>query len=210
VLQNKLTSFSITVLPRNALVIISSKFGSLHCQSLLQRLATEGRPDISILDAAFVVSSSQRSKIGTSTLLLSGPTEALEDANTHLQLCSGSVRLISGGLGQASKVEMVNQLLTALHTAAAAEAMGLAAKAGLNTQVTFDIISNAAGSSSAFESRVPHMLSGDWKSHQTSWQSTLNSLVRLQAHLHSISTSNTCQCRNVPAQRHAKSTFPCH
>ncbi|KAG8419426.1 hypothetical protein J3458_004292 [Metarhizium acridum] len=70
---------------------------------------------------------------------------------------------------------MVNQLLTGLHAAAAAEAMGLAAKAGQNTQVTFDIISNAAGTSSAFETRVPHMLSGDWKS-QATWQPTLNSL----------------------------------
>ncbi|EHK96582.1 putative Uncharacterized oxidoreductase ygbJ [Glarea lozoyensis 74030] len=57
---------------------------------------------------------------------------------------------------------MVNQLLAGTHIAAAAEAMGLAATMGLNTQQVFDIITGAAGNSWMFENRVPHMLKNDW------------------------------------------------
>lgn len=56
---------------------------------------------------------------------------------------------------------MINQLLAGIHIAAAGEAMGLAAKAGLNTRQVYDIILTAAGSSWMFENRVPHMLVND-------------------------------------------------
>ena len=46
-----------------------------------------------------------------------------------------------------SKVKPVNDLLFGIHLATAAEAMVLGARAGLNTRILFDIISNAAGSS---------------------------------------------------------------
>jgi 3-hydroxyisobutyrate dehydrogenase-like beta-hydroxyacid dehydrogenase len=49
--------------------------------------------------------------------------------------------------------------------ATAAEAMGLAAKMGLNTRTVFDVIKNAAGNSWMFENRVPHMLENDWTPH---------------------------------------------
>jgi 3-hydroxyisobutyrate dehydrogenase-like beta-hydroxyacid dehydrogenase len=75
---------------------------------------------------------------------------------------SEKLYIIPGGIGAASNVKMVNQLLAGVHIAAAAEAMGLAAKMGLNTRQVYDIITNAAGSSLIFENRVPHMLENDW------------------------------------------------
>lgn len=76
-----------------------------------------------------------------------------------------SLYVIPGGLGAASKVKTVNQLLVGTHIAAAAEAMGLAARLGLDTREVYEIIVNAAGNSWAFENRVPHMLEGDWTPH---------------------------------------------
>ncbi|MCO5612204.1 hypothetical protein L7F22_066466 [Adiantum nelumboides] len=67
--------------------------------------------------------------------------------------------LLKGELGAASKVQMVEKLLLGIHIAAAAEAMALGASAGLNTWDLYEIIINAAGSSRAFETRVPQMLS---------------------------------------------------
>ena len=49
-----------------------------------------------------------------------------------------------------------------VHTAAAAEAIGLATKAGLAPRDVFDIIKNAAGSSFSFKDCVPQMLNEDW------------------------------------------------
>lgn len=73
-----------------------------------------------------------------------------------------TLHVIEGGEGTASKIKMVNQLLVGIHIAVAAEAMGLAAKAGLDTREVYNIITNAVGNSWAFENRVPHMLEGDW------------------------------------------------
>lgn len=55
------------------------------------------------------------------------------------------------------KVEMINQLLMGIHTAVAAEAMGLASTIGLDTRQVYDIIIAAAGNSRMFEDRVPRM-----------------------------------------------------
>ncbi|TKA81508.1 hypothetical protein B0A49_00560, partial [Cryomyces minteri] len=69
---------------------------------------------------------------------------------------------VPGVMGAASNVKMVNQLLAGVHVAAAAEAMGLAVRMGLNTRTVYQIITNAAGNSYMFENRVPHMLENDW------------------------------------------------
>jgi 3-hydroxyisobutyrate dehydrogenase-like beta-hydroxyacid dehydrogenase len=74
---------------------------------------------------------------------------------------SEQLYIIPGGIGAASSVKMINQLLAGTHIAAAAEAMGLAAKAGLNTRQVYDIIVTAAGNSWMFKDRVPHMLDND-------------------------------------------------
>lgn len=70
--------------------------------------------------------------------------------------------VIPGGIGAASNVKMVNQLLAGVHIAAASEAMGLAVQMGLNTRRVYDIIVNSTGNSWMFQDRVPHMLDNDW------------------------------------------------
>lgn len=104
----------------------------------------------------------QRAAAGTLTLMASGAPEALERADQLLRHMSEKLYIITGSAGSGSKMKMVNQLLVGSHIAASAEAMALAVKAGLNTREVYDIIINAAGSSWAFQNRVPHMLDGDW------------------------------------------------
>lgn len=99
---------------------------------------------------------------GTLTIFAAGSPEALKKADGVLRDMSQNLYVIEGGAGAASKVKMVNQLLVGTHIAAAAEAIGLATKAGLDTREVFEIIKNAAGGSWAFENRVPHMLDQDW------------------------------------------------
>ena len=72
---------------------------------------------------------------------------------------------IAGGVGAASSVKLINQLLAGVHIVAAAEAMAFGAKLGLNTADLYEIIKNAAGGSWMFENRVPAMLNGDWTPH---------------------------------------------
>jgi len=65
---------------------------------------------------------------------------------------------VQGGVGAASSVKLINQLLAGVHIVAAAEAMAFGAKLGLDTRSLFEIISNAAGGSWMFKNRVPAML----------------------------------------------------
>lgn len=72
---------------------------------------------------------------------------------------------MEGGVGAASSVKLINQLLAGVHIAAAAEAMAFGAKLGLDTQSLYEIIKNAAGGSWMFENRVPAMLAADQTPH---------------------------------------------
>lgn len=72
---------------------------------------------------------------------------------------------IDGGVGAASSVKLINQLLAGVHIAAAAEAMAFGAKLELDTKLLYEIIKTAAGGSWMFENRVPAMLNADWTPH---------------------------------------------
>ncbi|KAH6995919.1 hypothetical protein BKA56DRAFT_650710 [Ilyonectria sp. MPI-CAGE-AT-0026] len=130
-------------------------------ETLQTRFTQAGRSDILVVDCP-VSGGTKRAADGTLSIFASGTADALAKADEILHDMSQNLYIIPGGLGAASKVKMVNQLLVGTHIAAAAEAMGLATKAGLDTREVYKIITNAAGSSWAFENRVPHMLDGDW------------------------------------------------
>lgn len=125
-----------------------------------------------------IIASSVLAEGSASTVFVSGSGEAIKSTKHFMHTLSDKLYVIPGQLGQASKAQLVYQLLLGLHIATAAEAMALAARAGLNTKATFDIISNAAGSSSAFKTRVPQMLAGSWTP-QLSLEFTLHQMVGL-------------------------------
>ncbi|KAJ4171938.1 hypothetical protein NW754_007534 [Fusarium falciforme] len=148
-------------LPTGAIILICSTIPPTFYDSITTRLSEAGRPDVLLVDCP-VSGGTKRAAGGTLTIFASGSPESLKRSDQLLQSMSETLCTIEGGIGAASKIKMVNQLLVGIHIAVAAEAMGLAAKAGLNTREVYKIITTAAGNSWAFENRVPHMLDGDW------------------------------------------------
>jgi L-threonate 2-dehydrogenase len=67
-----------------------------------------------------------------------------------------------GVFGNGSKVKYIANLLVAIHTAAAAEAMVLAQRAGLDLQAVYDLVTIGAGTSRIFEVRGPSMVAGEY------------------------------------------------
>ena len=65
--------------------------------------------------------------------------------------------LYFGPFGAASKVKLVNNLLVAVHIAAAAEAMALGLKAGVDVDLMIKAIANGSGGSTQFGIRAPWM-----------------------------------------------------
>jgi 3-hydroxyisobutyrate dehydrogenase-like beta-hydroxyacid dehydrogenase len=67
-----------------------------------------------------------------------------------------------GAFGNGSKMKYVANLLVAIHNVAAAEAMVLARKAGLDPAQTLAVIGDGAGSSRMFQVRGPMMVRDDY------------------------------------------------
>lgn len=67
-----------------------------------------------------------------------------------------------GAFGQGSKLKFVANLLVAIHNVAAAEALVLAMKAGLDPAVVVKLVGGGAGGSKVFELRGPMMAAGDY------------------------------------------------
>jgi len=67
-----------------------------------------------------------------------------------------------GRAGQAMMLKLVANLLVGVHSAAAAEALAMARRAGLDMDVAFDVLASGAGSSRMLEVRGPMMLRDDF------------------------------------------------
>ena len=67
-----------------------------------------------------------------------------------------------GAFGAGSKMKFVANLLVAVHNVAAAEAIVLAMKAGLDPTMVVKVIGDGAGSSRMFQVRGPMMAAGDY------------------------------------------------
>ena len=68
-----------------------------------------------------------------------------------------------GPFGDGSKVKFVANLLVAIHNVAAAEALVLAMKAGLDAGTVLRLITEGAGSSRVLQLRGPMMVKGDYR-----------------------------------------------
>ncbi|MPZ86872.1 MAG: NAD-binding protein [Nitriliruptorales bacterium] len=68
-----------------------------------------------------------------------------------------------GPFGTGSKMKYLANLLVAIHNVAAAEAMVLGMKAGLDPAQVYEVISSGAGTSRMFEVRGPQMVKGEYE-----------------------------------------------
>ncbi|RDW64415.1 uncharacterized protein DSM5745_09826 [Aspergillus mulundensis] len=130
---------AIDALPRDATVVLCSTVPPTYYDSLPSRIASIGRPDVAVVDAP-VSGGTLRAANGTLSIFAAGLSDALARAASLLNDMSGRLYINSGGLGAASKIKMVNQLLVGTHIAAASEAIAFATRAGLDTREVFDII----------------------------------------------------------------------
>jgi len=73
-----------------------------------------------------------------------------------------SANFYVGPFGNGSKMKFVANLLVAIHNVAAAEAMVLAMKAGLDPAQVLKVVAGGAGGSRMFQVRGPMMVNGDY------------------------------------------------
>ncbi len=99
---------------------------------------------------------------GEMTMMTAGRPEAYAKAGGILKAMAANVYTLGDRAGNGSKVKIINQLLAGVHIAAAAEAMALGLREGVDAAALYEVITHSAGNSWMFENRMAHVLAGDY------------------------------------------------
>jgi len=103
-----------------------------------------------------------RAASGEMTVMGAARGPAWTIAEPFLHAMAAKVYRLGDRAGNGSKVKIINQLLAGVHIAAAAEAMALGLREGVDAAALYDVITHSAGNSWMFENRMAHVLSGDY------------------------------------------------
>jgi 3-hydroxyisobutyrate dehydrogenase len=126
--------------------------------ALEARLAAQG---ILYIDAP-ISGGAAKAASGQMTMMTSGSPQAYAVAGAALDAMAAKVYKLGDKAGAGSKVKIINQLLAGVHIAAAAEAMALGLREGVDPASLYDVITHSAGNSWMFENRMAHVLAGDY------------------------------------------------
>jgi putative dehydrogenase len=138
--------------------MVSSTISSADASDIAISLEQYG---LLMLDAP-VSGGAIKAAAGDMTVMASGSDAAFAQLAPVLQAVAGKVYRIGNDIGLGSTVKIVHQLLAGVHIAVAAEAMALAARAGIPLDTMYDVVTHAAGNSWMFENRMRHVLDGDY------------------------------------------------
>ena len=99
---------------------------------------------------------------GEMTMMTAGKPAAYARCGKALDAMAAKVYRLGDQAGNGSKVKIINQLLAGVHIAAAAEAMALGLREGVNADALYEVITHSAGNSWMFENRMAHVLKADY------------------------------------------------
>jgi 3-hydroxyisobutyrate dehydrogenase len=139
------------------IVLCMSTIDPLAAKRMHGVLAGRG---IAMIDAP-VSGGVPRAHSGELSAIVGGDKETVEACRPALAAMAANI-FHMGGIGQGLAMKLVNNMLGHITTIAAAEAMVLGAKAGLDPKTMFEVVSASTGNSVTFQSRVPRYLSGDF------------------------------------------------
>ena len=115
------------------------------------------RPDLHYVDAP-VSGGVVGAQAGQLTIMAAGSEEALGRCSKAFDVMGKAVFVAGPTPGQGAAMKAVNQLLCGVHIAAAAEALSLAEKSGIEASVMLSIVQGSAASSWMLGDRGPRMI----------------------------------------------------
>jgi len=142
----------------NTPVMVSSTISAADARQIEQQLLALG---LTMLDAP-VSGGAAKAAEGQMTVMASGAESTFQQLQPVLDAIAGQVYRIGEEIGLGATVKIIHQLLAGVHIAAGAEAMALAARAGIPLDVMYDVVTHAAGNSWMFENRMRHVVDGDY------------------------------------------------
>ena len=145
-------------MPAGSVFVMCSTVDPAWSAALETRLAGQG---VLYLDAP-ISGGAARAASGDITMMTAGSAAAYERCGGVLDAMAAKVYRLGDRAGAGSKVKVINQLLAGVHIAAAAEAMALGLREGVDPAALYEVITHSAGNSWMFENRMPHVLAGDY------------------------------------------------
>lgn len=139
-------------------VMVSSTIAAQDAKRFGEALAARG---LIMLDAP-VSGGAAKAAAGEMTVMAAGDDAVFAKLQPVLDAVAGKVYRCGKDIGQGATVKIIHQLLAGVHIAAGAEAMALAAKAGIPLDLMYDVVTHAAGNSWMFENRMKHVVDGDY------------------------------------------------
>ncbi|KZO92211.1 6-phosphogluconate dehydrogenase C-terminal domain-like protein [Calocera viscosa TUFC12733] len=155
-----------TALPKGANLLLASTVPSSYATSVQEQLTTIGRSDILFIDCP-VSGGTARAATGELTIMAGGTEAALEHGHELLLELTAPDKLfiVKGGIGAGSNMKMVHQVLAGLHVTGACEALGLAARLGLDPKETYELVTKDGCESWSwmFENRMERALTAEYR-----------------------------------------------
>jgi len=145
-------------LKAGSVVVMCSTVDPNWSVALEARLAALG---LLYLDAP-ISGGAAKAASGQMTMMTAGTAAAYAKVGSVLDAMAAQVYKLGDRAGNGSKVKIINQLLAGVHIAAAAEAMALGLREGVDAAALYEVITHSAGNSWMFENRMAHVLAGDY------------------------------------------------
>lgn len=124
----------------------------------IQHICEEAeKKGVQVLDAP-VSGGAAGAEKGTLTIMVGGKKEVFDKVVPILEYIGKKLYHV-GNIGAGDTVKLVNNLLLGANMAAVCEALALGAKAGLDPDVLFDVISESSGNSYALTSKYSNFIS---------------------------------------------------
>ncbi|RWR29872.1 NAD(P)-dependent oxidoreductase [Sinirhodobacter populi] len=139
-------------------VMVSSTISVADAREIAAELS---RHDLLVLDAP-VSGGAAKADAGEMTVMAAGSRAAFARLRPVLDAVAGTVYDLGDEIGKGATVKIIHQLLAGVHIAVGAEAMALAARAGIPLETMYDVVTHAAGNSWMFENRMKHVVDGDY------------------------------------------------
>jgi 3-hydroxyisobutyrate dehydrogenase len=145
---------AVGALRAGAVVVLTSTIGPEAVRGIGERLEPAG---IFTVDAP-VSGGSKRAGEGSLLVMVSGPAAGIELARPALERMAAHLEPVGDQLGDGQGSKIVNQLLCGVHIVAAAEALALADRLGLDLDRTLDILGKGAAASFMLADRGARMV----------------------------------------------------
>lgn len=148
---------ALEALAPNALVILCATCAPARATAIAARVEATQRRFVDAPVSGGVVGA----EAGSLTIMAGAPKAVFAAAEPLLKVMGSRLYHVGEKAGDGAMVKTINQLLCGVHIAAAAEALALGERAGLDTTLLLEIYGSSAAGSWMLGNRGPRMLEAD-------------------------------------------------